>query len=248
MNVGGNAGAWRLLNDYKHQDVLPDLLLQEGPEDRAKALAFAGTAQRLGYTVRFGRDVWVLVRNNLQSRPVHFINLPGGRACFVEVQETVVGSVYVTHHFDRDPFLREILEFVESLRQPWLLAGDFNLQVPENWLCEVLCVEGNHWFAPDGATSSRWDGNRLIDYCVSSVPGISCEFSAVRYSDHKALLLSVPPGVGLRGFGCMSLLRVLNCRLRTWELPTLGKLWLLVAGPNLVLLWTAPRPSVTKLP
>ena len=195
--------------DYKHQDVLPPdlVLLQEGPEERSNALAPAGAAQRLGYRVRFDRDVWVLVRNTLQSRPVHFIILPGGRACFVEVQGAVVGSVYVTHHFDRDPFLREVLEFVESLRQPWLLAGDFNLQVPENWLCEVLCVEGNHWFAPNGATSSRWDGNRLIDYCVSSVPGISCEFSAVIIRPCCCL----SPGVGLRGFGCTSLLGVLDC-------------------------------------
>ena len=118
----------------------------------------------------------------------------GGRACFCQVNGCLVGSVYAAHHDDRDIFLREVLDFVaaNARGQQWLVAWDFNLVPAENWLLEVLVSEGACCARVPGATSSRWDGERLIDYGISSAQGVRASFDGTRYSDHKALKLEVP--------------------------------------------------------
>ena len=79
-----------------------------------------------------------------------------------------------------------------SSDKDWVIAGDFNLTPQECWLSDVLCAEGAHCVFPSGATTSRWDGNRLIDYGLTSVFGAQASFLSVRYSDHKALMLQIP--------------------------------------------------------
>ena len=195
LNAGGTVGSWRLHNDLKLEKSRPDIILiQEGPEDDEKAKAWSSSMQQLGYRVRFSRDAFVLVKTCLRSRPLLDLNSNGGRAVFMQVNGSVVGSIYAAHHRDRDVFLRDLLDVVEGFAsaKDWVIAGDFNLTPHECWLSDVLCAEGAHCVFPFGATTSRWDGNRLIDYGLTSVCGAHASFLSVRYSDHKALMLEVP--------------------------------------------------------
>ena len=134
-------------NDLKLEKSRPDIILiQEGPEDDEKAKAWSSSMQQLGYRVRFSRDAFVLVKTCLRSRPLLDLNSNGGRAVFMQVNGSVVGSIYAAHHRDRDVFLRDLLDVVEGFAsaKDWVIAGDFNLTPHECWLSDVLCAEGAH--------------------------------------------------------------------------------------------------------
>ena len=195
FNAGGTVGSWKLHHDLKlEQCCLDIILIQEGPEDVEKAKAWSVSMQKLGYRFRFVRDAFVLVKTCLKSRPLLDLNTNGGRAAFMQVNGSVVGSIYAAHLRDRDVCLRDLLDVVEgfSSDKDWVVPGDFNLTPQECWLSEALCAEGAHCVFPSGASTSRCDANRLIDYRLTSLCGAQASFLSVRYSDHKALLLRVP--------------------------------------------------------
>ena len=176
LNVGGMTGAWRWLNSQSCLRYLV-VLLQEYSASDAEHPAFASSAARLGYVCFRTPSVGpkggaaLLVSNKLRSRAYKVWSAPGGQAVFAVIHGTLMGSIYVAHRDEAEDFLRDVLDVVLTAGQSWFLAGDWNCLPSENWVSSVLLAEGAHLVFPDGLTATCWEGSRLIDYGLTSLPG-----------------------------------------------------------------------------
>ena len=74
---------------------------------------------------------------------------------------------------------------------PWLVAGDFNKEPEKSLLHTVLTAHGGRYVGPTGPT--RWDGDRCIDWAVSSLSQVTCLGieDSERFSDHHGFWLRV---------------------------------------------------------
>eukprot|EP00435_Cladocopium_sp_Y103_P039369 s1164_g10.t1 len=73
----------------------------------------------------------------------------------------------------------------------WCLLGHWNLVPAGNWFNDVVCCEGASVVVPDGETATWWEGNRVIDSAVTTLPGVHSWCLPTRWSDHKAVAFNL---------------------------------------------------------
>ena len=211
-NVGGAAGAWRILDEISKQDV-DVACLQETALTDQEGEAFRRASKLRGYrcysiggythTDRWGGErrrggVAILVKLSCAQRPGSTKEKDTAAAIFVEVQGWKLGAVYAPpHEYD----LRKLADILQeaseeeklSSQRRWCVAGDFNEDAKNahaSLSYTVLHGAGGELIRVGEAT--RWQGNREVDWIISSRRVEKPEILEAWISDHKALKWRLP--------------------------------------------------------
>lgn len=131
--------------------------------------------------------VIMLVATSIPSKQAAACFGTGGQAIFVWAAGCVVASIYAAHDPQRCVFQTKVIQTVQALapRSKWALLGDYNEEPWKSPMVRTLELLGGSDRAPKHPT--RWEGKRIIDYCISNLEDSALQWSLLpdRVADHR---------------------------------------------------------------
>ena len=210
INTGGAPKAWQIFsclrcdsNDTKSTEatsasLAPGIIaIQEAAFSDNEFTAFTAEARKFGYHAfhsgaepvansrRMEGGAVFLVRRDLPCRLLWKTKSSGGAALAVWIGHVLFLSVYLPPRPESCELVDEVTALVSTLppRQIWLMGADFNAAPQENPFQYTLNSVGYQMSYPPNPT--RWEGKRILDYCLGNVNVQQMTTLDFRLSDHK---------------------------------------------------------------
>ena len=204
VNVGGYEGLWRLINlvqTWKINDRPEVICVQEASCSTDQFASVRNFVDKLGYHCfgcgfqemkahRFRRGVLTLVRSCLNVQwlgekvqrdgqllalnignllCVNSYNIPGAESCMQQISS-----------------LDELLASL-SWHGRFVFCGDWNQEFLGSWVATLAVQIGGSAVSLCNSTSTRWKGNKIIDYFVTNAENAISEARDEYVSDHKII-------------------------------------------------------------
>ena len=203
ININGRNNLWNLSQHF-HTFGVDVICIQETHMNPQEQAQFAQSTWKKGW-VTFGittaskRGVLTLVRKHWKSKILYQLDQSGGQCLAVQVGHVCVINLYAAHDRNRETCTAQVFEFLQSMNpSPWVLTGDFNAEPHESPLALGLQACGFFFCLPPQGVSSRWEGERVIDYGISNCPfkHMYLDMMPEKWSDHRLCRMSIiSPGM-----------------------------------------------------
>jgi len=214
LNCGGLAGTWRLMHLLESLDDLsrPRLVfLQEVSCSDSQWINIQAFAKKIHYKGFFvggkatgdkvgdwHRGVITLMHENCHARWDHDLTWENGQALAVVIDNILTINSYVI------PNEEAIQEHATKLEEylvktdwqgKWLWVGDWNEEYYGSWIATLSGLYGGHQANVDLVCTSRWKGDRVIDYPISNFELGICFIRSEAISDHCIIEFDLPESV-----------------------------------------------------
>ena len=210
INVGGLSGAWRvahLIADLEGHLRPQILCMQETSCSDNQWLSLqrylqqfgfrgfhtggrrVGEQHRQGSHYQWHRGIATFVADTLPSNVLGEHSWKGGQFHAVMVDRLMVMNYYVA---PREEFIaqqackcQDMLEEIQWQGR-WIMLGDYNELFSGSWIATLAVVYGG-WQPECNFDTTRWNGDRCIDYVIANFDLPRLEARDEKVSDHKII-------------------------------------------------------------
>lgn len=205
INTGGAKGAWKLLPLLSGTNRPDIIFLQETAFQDSEWRSYQNETLRQGFHAFYSGTVndqaskklsggaTVMVRRTIPVRPAWSLNHQGGAAQGVWIRGILFTSLYLAPNPESLEVFYQTCHFLENLPKTtkFLIGGDLNA-TPEECPFQHV-IHPLNICASDQPT--RWQGNRIIDYFVTTEFLDQPRVPALVISDHKIQAVTFPCAV-----------------------------------------------------
>ncbi len=208
VNVGGLQGAWRAVNligELPPSQRPKVVCLQESSCTDPQWQALQRVMTRSGYrgyhtggrqlgerhqTYNWHRGVLTFISDEIESNFLGEVSWRGGQFHAVVVDRVLLFNYYCA---PREEYITEqackCQDYMEQIRWKgkWVLCGDFNETFSGSWISTLAVIYGG-WQAEHSLQSTRWAGDRVIDYYVANFELKEMSTRDEKISDHKIVV------------------------------------------------------------
>eukprot|EP00435_Cladocopium_sp_Y103_P019681 s5354_g4.t1 len=207
LNVGGLKGFWillKMLQSLKDGDRPLVISTQEVSCGFQEWKATLNTIQSLGYKAycteniaweKQTKGVVMLVKADVHSRQQGQLIHEAGSFVAVEVEGILMVNSYAPPREEAiSCHVAELEQFIlaQFWRGPSICMGDWNEQFESSYISILASMQGLSYLHVTDTSSTRWEGNRIIDYFLHSLDNqdVSCRTLDCKISDHKIVELT----------------------------------------------------------
>eukprot|EP00434_Breviolum_minutum_P005586 symbB.v1.2.004926.t1/scaffold281.1/size241006/7 len=221
LNCGGLAGTWRMMHLLEGLDsqsrpkivFLQEVSCSDSQWINIQAFAkkihykgfFVGGKETGGKAGDWHRGVITLIHEDCHARWDFDLTWEHGQVLAVVIDHILVINSYIIPNEEAiQGHTAKLEEYLVKAdwQGKWLWIGDWNEEYYGSWTATLASLHGGSQANVDLVTSSRWKGDRVIDYPITNFEVGICITRFEAISDHCIIEFSLPGKLKTSGDHC----------------------------------------------